>query len=92
MNIQKPTPAPALAREEAEDALSLLRNWAAQATPEEIADLDPAVARLLPQTAVSNYPTLARDYPEDFKPDADYKATMPDLQNGPASLIRGAKA
>jgi GTP cyclohydrolase I len=92
MNIQKPTPAPALAREEAEDALSLLRNWASQATPEEIADLDPAVARLLPQTAVSNYPTLARDYPEDFKPDADYKATMPDLQNGPASLIRGAKA
>ena len=78
-------------RAEAEAALERLRAWAAQATPEEVADLDPAVARLLPQGEVSNYPTLSRDYPEDFVPDAAYKASMPDLQNGPASLIRGAK-
>jgi GTP cyclohydrolase I len=40
---------------------------------------------------VSNYPALARAYPEDFEVDADYKASMPDLQNGPSSLIRGAR-
>ena len=75
----------------AEEALARLRAWAQQATPEEVADLDPAVARLLPQGEVSNYPLLKRDYPSDFEPDAEYKATMPDLQNGPSSLIRGAK-
>ncbi|AUH35390.1 GTP cyclohydrolase FolE2 [Paracoccus tegillarcae] len=36
------------------------------------------------------YPALARDYDADFKVDVDYKAGLPDLQNGPASLIVGA--
>ena len=34
---------------------------------------------------------LSRDYAADFKPDAAYKASMPDLQNGPQSLIKGAR-
>ncbi len=34
---------------------------------------------------------LNRTYPSTFVPDDRYKATMPDLQNGPASLIKGAK-
>lgn len=34
---------------------------------------------------------LNRVYPADFVADAAYKATMPDLQNGPTSLIKGAK-
>jgi GTP cyclohydrolase I len=34
---------------------------------------------------------LARAYPEDFEADDAYKASMPDLQNGPSSLIRGSK-
>jgi GTP cyclohydrolase I len=43
--------------------------------------------------AAGQLPAIAlnRDYPEDFVPDAAYKATMPDLQNGPSSLIKGAK-
>ena len=72
-------------------ALATLRAWAAQATPEEVADLDPAVARLLPGD-LPNLPPLARGYDEGFRPDAAYRAAMPDLQNGPASLIRGARA
>ena len=36
------------------------------------------------------YPALAREYDADFKVDAQYKASLPDLQNGPASLIVGA--
>lgn len=78
-------------RDEAEEALALLRRWAGVADATEVAELDPAVARLLPTRAVSNYPDLSRSYPEDFVADAAYKATMPDLQNGPSSLIRGAR-
>ncbi|WP_370213124.1 GTP cyclohydrolase I FolE2, partial [Roseovarius sp.] len=78
-------------RDDAQDALDTLRTWAMSATPEEVADLDPAVARLLPGQEVSNYPALARAYPEEFEVDDAYRATMPDLQNGPTSLIRGAR-
>ncbi len=78
-------------RKEAEEALARLRDWAAQATPEEIADLDPAISRLLPDAVLANYPALRREYPEEFEVDGEYKDSLPDLQNGPASLIRGAK-
>ncbi len=78
-------------RNEAAAALDLLREWAMKATPTEIATLDPAIARLLPERAVSNYPDLSRQYPEGFDADAAYRAGLPDLQNGPSSLIRGAR-
>ncbi len=80
-----------LTAEEAAEALALLRHWAGHATDEEVAALDPLVSRLVPGKEVSNYPALARAYPEDFEVDETYKATMPDLQNGPSSLIKGAK-
>ena len=38
------------------------------------------------------YPALSREYPSDFRVDDAYKAGLPDLQNGPASLIVGARA
>ena len=78
-------------RDAAEEALAVLRTWAQGATPEEVADLDPAVARLLPQAGLSNAPALSREYPAEFEVDAAYKASLPDLQNGPASLIKGAR-
>lgn len=78
-------------RAEAEAALALLRRWAVDVTPEEVSTLDPLVSRLIPGQEVSNYPALARAYPDAFEVDAAYKASMPDLQNGPSSLIRGAK-
>ncbi|MBY5972910.1 GTP cyclohydrolase FolE2 [Ferrimonas balearica] len=76
--------------EEAKAALALLRDWVAKASDAEINALDPAVAQLLP--GQGGYPVLSRDYPQDFTADAAYRATLPDLQNGPASLIRGARA
>ncbi|MGC1486533.1 MAG: GTP cyclohydrolase, FolE2/MptA family, partial [Albidovulum sp.] len=79
-------------RDEAAEALELLRRWAASADPTEVAQLDPAIARLLPDRKVGNYPDLTRGYPHGFRPDAAYRASMPDLQNGPSSLIVGAKA
>lgn len=39
----------------------------------------------------AQYPELSRFYPDTFRADSAYIATLPDLQNGPASLIRGAK-
>jgi GTP cyclohydrolase I len=92
MTVHRPDLAPDLSRAAAEAALATLRAWAASATPEEVADLDPSVARLLPGRALPNLPDLARTYDAEFRPDAAYRAAMPDLQNGPASLIRGARA
>ena len=78
-------------RSEAEAALALLRRWAQDVSPEEVSSLDPLVSRLIPGQEMSNYPALTRAYPEDFEADDTYKASMPDLQNGPSSLIRGAQ-
>ncbi len=78
-------------REEAALALKVLRNWAAGASEDEVTTLDPMIGQLLPGAERSNYPALARAYPEDFKVDEAYKSSLPDLQNGPESLIKGAK-
>ncbi|MGC9418357.1 MAG: GTP cyclohydrolase FolE2 [Rhodovulum sp.] len=79
-------------REDAERALELLRRWADRATADELDTLDPALAALLPSgRPVGDYPALSRAYPHGFEADDAYKATMPDLQNGPASLIRGSR-
>ena len=75
MNYVKPV-APAPTPEDAAEALDVLRAWAAAADPVEVARLDPAISRLLPGGKVSNYPDLSRVYPEDFKPDAKYRASM----------------
>jgi len=89
MNMHPPEMTPD--RDAAKEALEVLRSWARTASPEEVADLDPRVARLLPDTTLSNYPALSRDYPHDFEVTDAYRATLPDLQNGPASLIRGTR-
>ncbi|MCX7564920.1 GTP cyclohydrolase FolE2 [Sulfitobacter sp. F26169L] len=87
MNVATPiTPKPD--RTAVEDALQTLRAWAATADPAEVAVLDPAVAQLL--TGGKSYPLFAREYPADFEIEPEYKASLPDLQNGPSSLIKGA--
>lgn len=89
MNIHTPVIDRLPSREEAEAALAVLRQWAGKSSDEEISRLDSAVGWLVPG---QGYPALSRDYPQGFKADAAYRGTLPDLQNGPASLIRGAKA
>ena len=91
MNIQFPALDGAPDENDAAAALDVLRAWAKSATATEVAQLDPAIARLLPDQAFGNYPDLSRHYPQGFVADEAYRATLPDLQNGPASLIRGAK-
>ena len=89
MNIHTPAIDRLPTREEAEAALAVLRQWAGKSSDEEISRLDSAVGLLVPG---QGYPALSRVYPHAFQPDAGYKASMPDLQNGPSSLIRGAKS
>ncbi|HOZ32555.1 MAG TPA: GTP cyclohydrolase FolE2 [Tabrizicola sp.] len=89
MNIHTPEFDRLPTREEAAAALALLRQWAGKSSDEDIAGLDASVGYLLPG---QGYPALSRTYPADFRPDAAYRASLPDLQNGPSSLIRGAKA
>ncbi len=83
MNIHAPDiTADTPTSEEAARALDTLRAWAGAATPEERAALGvDSVA----------YPALSRSYDAGFVADDAYRATLPDLQNGPESLIRGAR-
>ncbi|MDB6455224.1 GTP cyclohydrolase FolE2 [Falsirhodobacter sp. 20TX0035] len=64
--------------------MEVLRGYTAQATEDDLVALQlPAVLRA--------YPELSRAYPAGFVADAAYRATLPDLQNGPSSLIVGAQ-
>lgn len=72
---------------EAEAALALLKSWADRASEADIVALDPGLGLLVGQ----GYPVLSREYPEGFKVSEAYKDSLPDLQNGPASLIVGAR-
>ena len=90
MNVHTPEIDRKPSRAEAEQALALLRRWAGKAHDTEIETLDPALLRLAPGANQDGYPDLSRSYPVDFTVDAAYKDSLPDLQNGPAALIRGA--
>ena len=89
MNIHTPEIDRLPTREEAEAALAVLRQWAGKSSDEDISRLDSAVGWLVPG---QGYPALSRVYPDTFRADEAYRASMPDLQNGPSSLIRGAKS
>ncbi len=89
MNIHTPDLDRKPSAEEAARALAVLRQWTGHASDDEIASLDPALGHLLPG---QGYPALSRTYPAAFTATAAYRDTLPDLQNGPESLIRGARA
>jgi GTP cyclohydrolase I len=89
MNLHVPSLETIPSREEAEAALDTLRRFADHAPAAERAQVEAGATSLLP---AAGYPVLSRDYPQEFDADAEYKAGLPDLQNGPSSLIVGAKA
>ncbi|MGA1269878.1 MAG: GTP cyclohydrolase, FolE2/MptA family, partial [Gemmobacter sp.] len=88
MNVHAPDLDRMPTRDEAEAALDTLRRWALRVPEADVATLDPAVQALLPE-ARAPYPELSRAYPRDFAADEAYRDTLPDLQNGPSSLIVG---
>lgn len=85
MNIHLTSSNLAPSTDEAAEALAMLRRWASQASAAELASL--GATGLLG----GDYPDFSRQYPDGFVADEAYKSSLPDLQNGPASLIRGAK-
>ncbi|SNR26414.1 GTP cyclohydrolase FolE2 [Puniceibacterium sediminis] len=90
MNMHTPEMDRKPSREEAAAALAVLRKWAGKAHDSEIESLDPVLARLAPDAPVDAYPLLSRAYEADFDASPAYKDTLPDLQNGPSALIKGA--
>lgn len=83
MNMHAPDIAPEQpTAEEAARALDTLRAWAGTASRAERAALGIGAA---------DYPVLSNAYPEGMTVDAAYRASLPDLQNGPESLIKGAR-
>jgi GTP cyclohydrolase IB len=46
---------------------------------------------MIDTTTLPEAPAYSRTYPHEFRVDDAYKASLPDLQNGPASLIVGAR-
>ncbi len=87
MNIHMPELDRKLTRAEAAAALDLLKLWADRASAADIVALCPKVGLLVGDGSA----VLSRDYPQDFVVTAGYKASLPDLQNGPTSLIVGAR-
>ena len=74
---------------EAEAAARTLLLWAGD---ESARDNSLNVTALLSRTFDATYPVFSRSYPADFVADSTYRNGLPDLQNGPESLIRGAKS
>ena len=86
MNIHSRDVDKEIQRSEAQAALDVLRSFVAEKGAEALDGPHLTALRgLLPAA----YPELSRDFPENFVADAAYRATLPDLQNGPSSLIRG---
>ena len=83
---------PAPTEQEARDALAVLRRWASETDATAFANLAPIdAAGALARGLGVDYPAFSNVYPDDLTVDKAYIAGLPDLQNGPASLIRGAK-
>ena len=88
MNIHTRKLGAEISESEVNEALAVLQKWRDQGGELDLSDeklIHPQVASLL-----SRYPELTDKYSNDFKLDGEYKASLPDLQNGPSSLIKGA--
>jgi GTP cyclohydrolase IB len=75
-------------RAEAEAALRTLQAWAASASDDS---RDEMLSTFPQGLGAWEGAEPSRTYPEGLLVDTAYKAGLPDLQNGPASLIKGAK-
>ena len=88
MNIHTRKPESDISDSEVNEALSVLHKWMEQgggfdrlnetSVPSEVSKF------------LTDYPDLTDTYPTDFAIDGEYKSSLPDLQNGPSSLIKGS--
>ena len=71
------------------DSLDNLRQWLSEGARRKLTDEElEAIEFLIPKA--ETYPVFKTEYPHDFEVSKDYAARMPDLQNGPAAMIKGA--
>ena len=88
MNIHTRKLESEISESEVNEALAVLQKWKDQGGVLDLSD-----EKLMPPQVVSlwmQYPELTDKYSNDFKLDGEYKASLPDLQNGPSSLIKGS--
>ena len=88
MNIHTRKLESEISESEFNEALAVLQKWRDQGGKLDLSDeklIPPQIANLW-----MHYPELTDKYSSDFKLDGEYKASLPDLQNGPSSLIKGA--
>ena len=88
MNIHTRKLGAEISESEVNEALAVLQKWRDQGGELDLSDeklIPPQIANLW-----MHYPELTDKYSSDFKLDGEYKASLPDLQNGPSSLIKGA--
>ena len=88
MNIHTRKLESEISESEFNEALAVLQKWKDQGGELDLSDekvIPPQIANLW-----MHYPELTDKYSNDFKLDGEYKASLPDLQNGPSSLIKGA--
>ena len=86
MNIHSRDVDKEIERSEAQAALDVLRSFIAEKGADALDGPHLTALRGLLPTA---YPELSREFPDNFGVDAAYRDTLPDLQNGSSSLIRG---
>ena len=88
MNIHTRKLESEISESEVNEALSVLKKWRDQG-----GEIDLSNENIHPSEVTNlwvDYPKLNDKYPTEFNLDADYKASLPDLQNGPSSLIKGS--
>ena len=88
MNIHTRKLESEISESEVNEALSVLKKWRDQG-----GEIDLSNENIHPSEVTNlwvDYPKLNDKYPTEFNIDADYKASLPDLQNGPSSLIKGS--
>lgn len=86
MNIHTRTVEEQPTVEQLKDAMRVLRQWVAHSDLDLISSPD---ADILARFVPTRYPQMSAEYPDGFVADETYRATMPDLQNGPSKLIKG---
>ena len=88
MNIHTRKLESEISESEVNEALSVLKKWRDQGGEIDLSNENIHPSEVKNQWV--DYPKLNDKYPTEFNLDADYKASLPDLQNGPSSLIKGS--
>jgi len=90
MNVHAPNHKSTVETPQRSDSLDILRQWLSEGGKRKLTEEElVAVKCLLPKK--EEYPVFNTEYPHDFEVNKDYASRMPDLQNGPAAMIKGSR-